>query len=231
MKNAGVVFSLLRNSGSGVNYRGMEALNFLKSLLASDAGSFGASVVVFGFVIWAAWKISAALARIKEERKGVVKSISKVEERVEGIEEDMVYLKSGMKMLLSKAGMADFFKAHSPISLTQKGEATAARIDAPARVDSNWVTIRGELDKGLASRNAYDIQQFCFEKVPVAPERFFSAGDLDAMKILAYRNGDDFFVYCQILGVVIRDRYLKEKGIAVEEIDRTAPGNKQAGLA
>lgn len=215
----------------------MEALNFLKNILSSDAGSFGTAVVLFGFILWAAWKVSSALTQIKTEREGVLKSIekiderftkiderfTKVDERILSIKEDMVVMSGNITLLLSKGGKERAVKSNSPLSLTEKGDSIAEQLNAQVRVTSNWETIRRELDANLVTSNPYDIQQYCLDKIAVAPERFFSAPDLDAMKTIAYQNGDTFFEYCQVLGVIVRDRYLKEKGLDAGEIDKFDP--------
>jgi len=185
---------------------------------------FAAQTIISILVaVGAAWAFAARMdQRVKHLEDGNIRDrLTSMEERINSIKESLSTLNGNIALLLSRNGR--LVKSNSPVSLTEKGESIADQIAAQARVNANWETIRRELNTNLAASNPYDIQQYCLEKIAATPERFFSVPDLDAMKTIAYKNGDAFFEYCQVLGVIVRDRYLKEKGINTGEVDKFDP--------
>ena len=202
----------------------MDALTLIKEIASSAGGSFAIVATALAAAFIAAWKVSAALATIKAERGGILASIGKIETQMDSMKVDIFELKGNVNILLGASKIGVIMQSHSPVSLTEKGEQVAGEFNARARVHTNWPAILRHLEQNLHTKNAYDIQQYCMEKVAVLPHLFLTAEDIDAIKTVAYQKGDTFFLYCKILGIIIRDRYLQEKGIAVTEIDEHDPG-------
>jgi len=75
----------------------------------------------------------------------------------------------------------------------------------------------------ISDKNAYDIQQFCIEGVSVEPEKFIDSAGLTTIKNYAFKQGNPLQLYTRMIGVIIRDKYLKIKGISIDEIDKHDP--------
>ena len=90
----------------------------------------------------------------------------------------------------------------------------------------NWERIGTLIEKEAGSKNPYDIQQFCIEQAVVFPEKFLSEEQVNVLKTDAYKMGLPLTSYMNVVAVMARDRYFKEHGIDVSEVDKTAP-NKE----
>jgi hypothetical protein len=113
-------------------------------------------------------------------------------------------------------------KSHSPMRLTQKGEEISKAISAELKINSYWISIRNELKKSNPT-NPYDIQvaalgiaQYCFDKIFTEQER-------NEIKTYAFQVGINLLEIYPIIGVIIRDIYLKEQNISLEDIDKHDP--------
>ncbi|MDR1304482.1 MAG: hypothetical protein LBK76_04580 [Verrucomicrobiales bacterium] len=197
----------------------------IKDILTSNGGAFATVVTLLGLAFYLTVAITKFITRYTAAHESLEKRLGKVESNTEDIKREIVYLNGTLDVL--RPGRKTLLKSHSPIALTEDGERIAGQFDAVGIMATNWEKIRRQMDMDLPQKNAYDIQQYCLEKIAVQPELFFGAADISTMKNVAFRNGDSFFSYCQLLGILIRDRYLKEQGISVDEVDKCDPG-KQA---
>ncbi len=57
-----------------------------------------------------------------------------------------------------------------------------------------------------------DVVRNCFTTL-------FSQAEQEEIKLFAFKKGIDLLQIFPIIGVLVRDKYLKEQGIAIEEID------------
>lgn len=118
-------------------------------------------------------------------------------------------------------------QSHSPISLTEEGRNVARKIKAEEIIDKCWNTIKGLIDENVGCNSAYDIQKYCIETSAIFPERFYDEESLNSLKDHAYNAGVQLSRYTEMMGVIIRDRYLKECNIAIEEVDKTDPNKAE----
>lgn len=114
-------------------------------------------------------------------------------------------------------------QSHSPISLTEEGRNVARKINAEEIIDKCWSTIKGLIDENVGCNSAYDIQKYCIETSAIFPEKFYDEESLNSLKDHAYNAGVQLSRYTEMMGIIIRDRYLKECDIAIEEVDKTDP--------
>ena len=206
----------------------------MKDVVSSIIAQGGVAGVVVGLLWLAAWvygKVKDVMhdhADLKRENGALTKTFSarcdKLEHDLYHIKEDVSYVKGMLNLIIDRSGKDDLLQAHSPLSLTEKGRKTAEEMGAERIIATNWESrILPKMNAELPGKNPYDIQQYCLERVPVAPESFFSAEDLDAIKLYAFRKGLPLFSCLKVVGVMIRDAYLRAKNIAVEDIDKHAP--------
>lgn len=172
--------------------------------------------------------INAEHSQIKEEAKAVEeridkrfgqmdKRIDKVENYIDEIRKDISFLKGTIEVTLRSSGALT--QAHSPISLTEKGERVAEEIEADKIIATNWERMRATLD-AEDLKTAYDIQQFCIETPEFEPLRFFDETTVNHIKDFAFNQGMPIQMYYRMLGVIIRDRYFDEKGIPLQDVDK-----------
>jgi|GEM_PF-1186226 len=146
-------------------------------------------------------------------------NINAIKTDVSSLKEDISFLK-GMNEICGKDPYA---QSHSPISLTELGKKVSAEIGVDDMIQRNWNAIVNDIDKNAEGKSAYDIQQYCIETTVVEPERFLLPEDIKKLKDYAYNQGRPIVAFAQIFAITIRDKYLKEKGINIEEIDKTTP--------
>lgn len=130
-----------------------------------------------------------------------------VENKIDEIRRDMSYIKGNIDFL--RNGGANLIQSHSPISLTNEGKEIATQIDADGIISKNWEKIRKNIE--LSGVNtAYDVQEYCFMTASVEPEKFFDADSIIRIKDFAYQHGKSVQIYLHIIGLLIRDKFLKE---------------------
>ena len=113
-----------------------------------------------------------------------------------------------------------FTQTHSPLSITEKGHEMIKRIGMDKMFESNWERIKKLIEECSESKNPYDIQQFCMQQAVVFPEKFLSEKQLDTLKTDAYNTGIPLTSYMKVWAVLSRDRYFKENGIDISEVDK-----------
>lgn len=206
-------------------------LEVLESMLKSDGGAFGFVVVMGWLAFWLHGKAKDIINKHETLTHDVDsldarfdKRCDKIDQSIHSLREEVSYIRGTLNSLIDRNGKDEYMKAHSPLSLTDKGVATAKEMDAERIVAKNWDDrILPKMNAELPGKNPYDIQQYCLERVPVSPDSFFSPEDLDAIKLYAFRKGLPLFTCLKIFGVIIRDAYLRAKHIAVEDIDKHDP--------
>lgn len=210
----------------------MQAFQFIKDIISSDAGSFAfvASIIAFGiwlthYVTKKVTEINNSHQNIKEENKRVAESIEKISERInvniDEIRRDIAYLK-GVNDIY-KSNVDPYAQSHSPISLTTLGKEVAEEIGVSEMIQRNWDAIMNDIDNNAEGKSAYDIQEYCIETSVIELEKFLLPEDMVKLKDYAYNKGRQIVAFSQIFAIMIRDKYMEAKGIPIEEIDKTAP--------
>ena len=220
-------------------------IEVLKQVLLSPVGSFGfvfGSIVLIGwFVFWIHGKFVTMLAnhenmkaKCEEAKKNSESAVDRIDKKIEdlrgdlhGVKGEIQYIKSTLNALTnsaqSQAQAPAMLKAHSPLSLTDVGLKAAADMNANTAIAINWEGIKAVMDRDITSRNPYDIQTYCLEKIPVAPEQFFDAKTLEAFKIYAFNNGRTLFECMKVIGILVRDKYFEVLGIPLTALDGPSP--------
>lgn len=190
----------------------------LKEIITSNGGAFA---VVFAVL----WAVGYSLIKFTEWKCKVEQSderTSKVESDINAIKADIHYIKGTLDILKNTSSFS-LTQAHSPISLTLRGQEVAKEMRIEEMVARNWDKIETAIDANVAFKNAYDIQQFCIEKSMISLDTFFAPSDIDAIKMFAYNNGQPLAFYASMIGVIIRDKYFEIKKIPLAKVDETDP--------
>lgn len=210
----------------------------IQTLFENPAGGFG---TMFAFALAVLWVVAFVSRKIGEHSTSVKNSekrtealeknlqdrSQKLEDNLQKIREDLAYLVGTVRVYGEERNKKenDFAKAHSPISLTEKGKKVAGELNAEQIIAREFDAIVEKIDKSGA-KNPYDIQQYCIDMASYFPEKFFSPASLDAIKLYAYRQGRSLSDYGVIFGIMIRDAYFKRKGIDVGLVDKHDPKNR-----
>lgn len=116
-----------------------------------------------------------------------------------------------------------FTQRQSPLTLTPRGYEVVEKLGIFDMIDNNWLRIKFFIEENTASRNPYDIQQFCIEQAVVYPERFLKEEEINKIKLDAYLQGEALASYMKVIAVLVRDRYFDEHNIDIADIDKHAP--------
>jgi len=214
----------------------MEVVSIIEKILTSPAGSLG---FVISLLLLAGWLIHWVTKKVtqiqvshqtieKENEKTcdkVEKHAEKMDSHMDEIRKDISYLKA-MVDVYKIASNDALAQSHSPVSLTDKGNEVAAKIRADEMIANNWEKIFATLEANINGKNAYDIQEYCLETATIELNKFLDAQSIEILKRIAYNDGHPLAYYAPVFGIKIRDKYLKIKGIAVEEVDKHDPKNK-----
>lgn len=197
-------------------------IEFVKQALNSPAGSFG---FIFALVVLAFWLchwVTKKLTKINTDHSHLTSNIDSTITNIDEIRRDLAYIKGSIDMM-QRNYTDGYTKRNSPISLTEKGKDEVRNNKLDIIVERNWSTIYDIMEKEVVSKNPYDIQTYCIETAATEPNKFFAESDVLLIKELAYKKGLALMTYTNILGVLIRDKYFRQKGIDIDDVDKHDP--------
>jgi hypothetical protein len=194
--------------------------DLIKDILGSASGSFAFVFALLVLSWWVVHYLTEFRTKYREEHGQFSKWIDRTESSIDKIKEDVIIIKGQIEVALALKD--PYAKKRSPVSLTPLGLQMVADHGLDAMVADNWQKISSAIQKSGAS-NPYDIQEFCFETAFVRPNAFLSEKDFDKLKLISYQTGARLFSVARVVGILVRDRYFKENGIDVGEIDQHAP--------
>lgn len=135
---------------------------------------------------------------------------------IDKIEVAMTYIRKNIEsneLQLSKMHDAVYTQSHSPLKITERGETMMKRVGLKAEFDRNWGSIKTLIENGIESKNPYDINEFCLQQAVVFPEKFLGEDMISNLKSDAYKEGLLLVDYMKVVGVLARDRYMRENDI------------------
>ena len=230
------------------------AYGIIKGILASDGGAIGITIGVG----WLAFWIYGKALKIVHDHGILEKDCKKNDDNIQALKEAMLVIKASVTSMDGKLESLSVkldnltgkhegltgkletvanvigqntptFKRRSPLALSDTGTEIAKGMNADVLIARKWESdILPTLDTDLQSKNPYDIQQYCMEKIPFYPERFFDPQDIEDVKLYAFKNGHSLYICFQVAGLIIRDKYLERIGVNVSEIDKHDPSKKDS---
>lgn len=103
----------------------------------------------------------------------------------------------------------------SPIKLSERGEKLAEQINA-----SELLARYGDQFDVSGVENAYDIQQMAKQWADDRLPDLMEERDLNRIKDIAFKNGLQLSIILRtVMGLLLRDRALEQKGIPIEQVD------------
>jgi hypothetical protein len=210
--------------------------NLIEKIITSPLGSvasiFALLLLAFWLTHWVTKKITIInsshdkiIHDMSDLKQSVKEDIRDVKNDVSEIRKDMSFLKGTIDILLNPKIRVDsnLAKAQSPLSLTDLGKEEATKLNAENIIDRNWAKILLDLETNVKDKNPYDIQEYCKRTAAVEIEKFLNNDDLLFIKNYAFKNGQILQYYSIIFALIIRDKYLTQKGIDISEVDRFTP--------
>ena len=201
-----------------------DLLEIVKLVAGSDAGAVAIIALLAYFVLWAYGKFVKMQTKHEAFEKtcdGLVSRTEKIESAIHEIRGDIAYIKNMVNVQVNTPteGQGTMLAAHSPLSLTDIGREAAADMGAEAAIARRWDAIRARLDAEVTGRTPYDIQTYCLEKIPLAPQEFFDSEAVDAFKSYAFNHGRTLFECMKVVGILVRDKYFSALGISTAALD------------
>lgn len=191
----------------------------LSKLLEQLNSSVFTLLFILGGAFWATYKISGIITHFQILREKNTEN----DVNICGIKDTLASMKATLD-LLYHAHLATV-QTKSPLSLSDIGSVIAKDLDIVQKVGTHWNEIVVKIEEKNPS-NPYDVQIVAMEGAEQYFSTIFSKEEQEGVKLYAYQHGNNLREITPIIGIIIRDKYLKEKGIATEEIDRHAPITK-----
>jgi hypothetical protein len=192
-------------------------LDLFKDIFTSDAGSFGSMFAIFALFFWLAYKSGKVIEKYK--------IIDTILGSIDKIKDDISEIKAFMKV--ARQDSSGLAKAHSPISLTKKGNGVYNDLHVDRAICAKWENINKNIKDRLKEEdNPYDIQVICFE-FGENYSRFISNDDFDFIKKYAFNKGYSLSDFDIIFGISIRDKYFSENNISVSDVDNHDPNKEK----
>lgn len=161
-------------------------------------------IVVLLFALWGMYKLGGIVSvfmEFKDKHKNFDASISTIKDDISAIKAttDLLY-----QTHLST------IQSHSPLSLTDKGKKISSELNVERTVTKHWGEIKDLVERSSPS-NPYDIQTVAMEIAKNCFGKIFSEDERNTMKTYAFGTGMNLLEIIPIIGIVIRDKFLKER--------------------
>lgn len=115
---------------------------FIQEILGSPVGSFASvlgMMILAGWLIYFVTKHTAKFKCDSDEHRG---KVGKVEEKLDGINRDIAYIRGSIDLIRSTSASANpTIQAHSPVSLTDYGKKLAEEMELSTMIQRNWERI------------------------------------------------------------------------------------------
>ena len=189
-------------------------MDLIKSILASEAGSFGFIFSIMLLIAFVIFKIGqwynkiqntdSTIKELKDETKSNSKILSEISGSLQFLKDNIQSINNRLMSLENK-----FAKSQSPISLTEDGKNVANKLSLYSLVDKYLEKI----EKYINKNSAYDIQESSFNFVNNHFYSIITEEELQNIKNYAYNQGDNINDYDIIIAIIIRDKILEKSSI------------------
>ena len=147
--------------------------------------------------------------------------------KVDVIHETVIKLDTKVQLIYDNTNPRATFRTASPIALTDLGKEIASSIKAETLFQRYLPALVGKINaKCPAISNAYDIQVAAMAISKKDLPDMATAEEVNLVKTEAFNRGMPAEDIWAIFGVYLRDHILKERDIAVAEVDKHNPGEK-----
>jgi hypothetical protein len=207
----------------------------LKIIEQLNEGSILALMFILLMVFWIMIKIGKIINHydnfVKKQDKldnSINALENKLDNSINAIQKDIHLIKIDYSKIKIKLDIVyDYYlntvKAHSPISLTKIGKKIALDIKLENLVIKHWGKISEKIKANKNPTNPYDIQAVSMDIADKIFKNIFSEEEKMIIKNYAFHNSKNLLEIYPIIGVISRDKYLKEIDISLKKIDKHSP--------
>ncbi len=191
----------------------MEAI--LNKLIDQLNSSVFVLLAILGVVGWGLYKIGIWKTTFKHHDEKIIK--------IEGLADRVLVMSTKVDLIYENTlGAKRTVAAASPITLTDVGKEIAQKIKAETILNKYLAKLSKEID-AEDPKNAYDIQMTAMKLVKGKMLTFLNGEELAIVKQEAYNRGLIVEDIMSVLGVLLRDHILKEKGYPISDVDKHTP--------
>ena len=179
--------------------------------------AIGCLLVYVGIKVSEWNRTTKAVAKFNPQRNEAIlisheKKFEKYDKTIETINENISFIKQSL-IPQGIQPSARFVAPCCPITLTETGKDILMNIDIEEDLYLHKRYIIKYLDNLSTNDTFYDIQEVCITKCVANPEELVGREIAKKVKDYAYNKGDRYYQYGEMLGILVRDLYLKEKGL------------------
>lgn len=188
---------------------------FLCILTGMDAATTALVISGAGIIISALTSFLIASARIGEYKGKVDRActdISAIQTEQKEVRDKVI----SCETLITERG--PLTKRKSPVVLTERGSKVLADSKGNEFVDTNYEELKGAIN-ATKPQTSYDIQEASKAIVAVLKDD----PRINPIKEYLFKSGMEWEDIIEVLGIYLRDKILKEKGIDPKDIDRHDP--------
>lgn len=201
----------------------------MEAILSKLIDQLNSSVFVLLVILFAAvagmYYLGYYLGKWRERFFTNDQRLDKIETKVELIHETVIKLDTKVQLIYDNTNPRAMFKTSSPIALTNLGKDVASSINAETILKRYLAALVEKVDIKCPLRsNAYDIQAACMDSAKNDLPAMATSDEINQVKNEAFNRGILTEDIWGIFGIYLRDHILKERGIAVAEVDKHNPG-------
>jgi uncharacterized protein YajQ (UPF0234 family) len=134
--------------------------------------------------------------------------------------ERLIRLETKMDLVYMNTAKNPLVQSHSPISLTKLGEDVSSNIKAAEILKNHYVQLK-KIMEHAQPKTAYDIQEQAMRIARESLDDLLNEDELVTVKDEAFKHGVPLEDVLVVIGILLRNEYLREKGIPISEIDKT----------
>ncbi len=180
----------------------MEAI--FSRLLEQLNSSVFTLLAILAIAFWVLYKLGGIVATFtsfKDKHKDL-------DGHIGGMKETLASIKATTD-LLYQAHLSTI-QSHSPVSLTDIGKTISDDLHIDEKITKHWNRIAAAIEERNPS-NPYDIQTVSMDIARDCFDVIFSEAERNEIKSYAYEKGKNLLEILPIIGILVRDRFLKEK--------------------
>ena len=166
--------------------------------------------------------IGERTAKLEERVSSKIDSIESSIKNLVGIGERTARLEERIELVYMNTNPKSPIRAHSPLALTELGTEIVEKTKAREILNKHKKELIAIVEN-KSPGNAYDIQMASLEAVRENLEKLLTADELTSTKDEAFNKGMILSDVLSVVGILLRDQILKEKGIPITEVDINDP--------
>jgi len=175
-------------------------------------------LLIVAFLVYKAGAIVTMFGEFKDKNR-------KIDDKLDSMHSSLSDIKATTN-LLYQAHLSTI-KAASPIKLTPLGQEISDALGVPAIVNAHWDAINSEM-VAKNPQNPYDIQSVALAIARNCFDRIFSEEERNRAKTIAFNKGMNLLEIFPVIGIEVRNRVMKERGLPLDEIDKHDPAKRNS---